>query len=181
MKNLKNYKIDVSELTEEQRAEVQKAAFKLGYKWPIDGQNISHTDEPFYFLEANMIMLYASDSDYDRFYFESDMGKQITPQQLIDMAYPKLKFTLAETILFIMDCKTNNAMPGRDTVRQLCNVSEFTARKALNLVKAGFDMYFHSKERVKRFKTTKSHIPVNERLAEIHDADLANFAEKIKV
>ena len=178
MKNLKNYKIDVSGLTEAQRAEVQKAAFKLGYKWYL-GKVISYTKSPCYFLYKDGCMSYLI--SMDKAFFDSHQHTQITPQQLIDMAYPKPKFTFAETILFIMDCKKNNAMPGRDTVRQLCNVSEFTARKALNLVKAGFDKYFHSKERVKRFKTTKSHIPVNERLAEINDADLANFAEMIKV
>lgn len=85
------------------------------------------------------------------------------------------KFTFADGLLLAVDLKVNNAMPGRDGLRKLTGLSEGQCRKIINMIKRGFADYFFSKKRKKSFQLTKSSIPANEIMADIHHADLGNF------
>ena len=50
----KNYKIDVSQLNTAERAKLQEALFKMGYRWYSGGKKIAKGSEDFYLLHKDM-------------------------------------------------------------------------------------------------------------------------------
>ena len=86
-------------------------------------------------------------------------------------------FTFADGLLLAVDLKRNNAMCGRDRLRELTGLSDSQAKKIVNMVRRGFADYFFSEIRKRSFVKSKKFAPVKERMANITDSDLANFAK----
>ena len=78
------YKIDVRNLTEQQKKDVQNAFFEMGYKWRSREVTHQELDRPFYFAEAGTIM-YCEGADF--FFNDQDCedNKQITYTELMQL------------------------------------------------------------------------------------------------
>ena len=78
------YKIDVRNLTEQQKKDVQNAFFEMGYKWRSREVTHQELDRPFYFAEAGTIM-YCEGADF--FFNDKDCedNKQITYTELMQL------------------------------------------------------------------------------------------------
>ena len=85
------------------------------------------------------------------------------------------KFTFADGLLLAVDLKANNAMPGRDRLKQLTGLNDSQAKKIINMIKRGFAEYFFSETRKRSFVKSKKRQPVKERMVSINDTDFTKF------
>lgn len=81
---MESYKIDVTEMSEQDKVRVQEAAFKLGYYWGTSKDSVTNLQAGYYYLGRNGILCWdwASSGDY----FDKEYIRQITLQQLLKLA-----------------------------------------------------------------------------------------------
>lgn len=93
---MKAYKIDVRNLTEQQKKDVQDAFFSLGYKWSLFDTNHGHLDKEFYYADAHGSLWYGRTEHY--FYKDSDVSLHniITYTELMQLGKGKTMFTKAD-------------------------------------------------------------------------------------
>lgn len=81
---MESYKIDVTEMSEQDKVRVQKAAFKLGYVWSNSKDNVINLQAGYYYLGRDGLLGW--DWASSGHYFDKDYGRQITLQQLLKLA-----------------------------------------------------------------------------------------------
>lgn len=81
---MESYKIDVTEMSEQDKVRVQKAAFKLGYVWSNSKDNVINLQVGYYYLGRDGLLGWDWASSW--YYFDKDYGRQITLQQLLKLA-----------------------------------------------------------------------------------------------
>ncbi len=84
-------------------------------------------------------------------------------------------FTFTDGLILAIDLKRNNAMCGRDRLKQLTGLSDNHCKKIIGLINAGFADYFFSKKRSKSFIVETNRSPLKDRLINIHHSDIQNF------
>ncbi len=85
------------------------------------------------------------------------------------------KFTFTDGLLLAIDLKQNNAMCGRDRLKQLTGLSDNHCKKIIGLINAGFADYFFSPMRKSSFVKSGKRPPIKDRLINIHHSDIQNF------
>lgn len=73
-------------MTEQEKKDVQKAFFEMGYKWRGRESTYQELDKPFYFAEGHNI-LYCSGADYFFNHKDCEDNKEITYKELMTLAY----------------------------------------------------------------------------------------------